>query len=69
MVSYMLAKQKDPEFYQPDYHGKVFTLPEIVKIINANGMPGEEWKTNMPRNLAHYIEVQVWNKKPLLEFI
>jgi hypothetical protein len=69
MVSYMLAKQKDPEFYQPDYHGKVFTLPEIIKIIDANGMPGEEWKTNMPGNLAHYIEAQVWNKKPLLEFI
>jgi hypothetical protein len=69
MVSYMFAKQKDPKFYQSDYHGKIFTLPEIVKIINANGMPGEEWKTNMPENLANYIEAQVWNKKPLLEFI
>jgi hypothetical protein len=69
MVSYMFAKQKDSKFYQPDYHGKVFTLSEIAEIINTNGMPGEEWNTNIPKNLAHYIEAQIWNKKPLLEFI
>jgi len=69
MVSYMFARQKDPKFYQQGYHGRVFTLTEIAEIIDINGMPGEEWNTNIPKNLAHYIEVQVWNKKPLLEFI
>lgn len=69
MVSYALARQKDPELYLPDYHGKVFTLSEITKIINKNGMPGEGWKTNLPKELANYVEAQVWNKKPLLELI
>ena len=68
MVSFMAANQKEAEYYLPEYHGKVFRLPEIRSIIETNGLPGERWGTNLPGHLANYIEAQVWNQKPLLEY-
>jgi hypothetical protein len=68
MVSWLLEKQKPPKYYLPDYHGKLFTLSEIRSIIESNGLPGEGWGTNLPDHLANYIEAQVWNHKPLLEY-
>jgi len=68
MVSMMVANQKEAEYYLPDYHGKLFTLSEIRAIVESNGLPGEKWGTNLPSYLANYIEAQVWNPKPLLEY-
>ena len=68
MVSILLANQKGSEYYLPDYHGKLFTLSEIRSIVESNGLPGEKWGTNLPSFLANYIEAQVWNHKPLLEY-
>jgi len=68
MVSAMMAAEKNPEHYEPDYHGKVFTLTEIRAIIEQNGLPGEKWQTKMPKHLAHYIEAQVWNQKLLVKY-
>jgi hypothetical protein len=66
MVSFLVADQKESEYYLPDYHGKLFTLSEILSIIESNGLPGEKWGTNLPSFLANYIEAQVWNQEPLL---
>jgi hypothetical protein len=68
MVSAMMDAEKNPEYYEPDYHGQVFTLTEVSRIIGEKGLPGEKWQTMMPRHLAHYIEAQVWNRRPLLEY-
>jgi hypothetical protein len=68
MVSMLLTNQQDPDYYLPDYHGKVFTLPEIRSIVESNGLPGEKWGSNLPSFLANYIEAQVWNHKPLVEY-
>jgi hypothetical protein len=68
MVSAMMESAKNPEYYEPDYHGKVFTLTEIAEIVTQKGLPGDKWQTRMPKHLAHYIEAQVWNRKPLLEY-
>jgi hypothetical protein len=68
MVSAMMEAEKNPEYYEPDYHGKVFTLVEIEEIIKQKGLPGDKWQTKMPKHLAHYIEAQVWNQKQLLEY-
>ncbi len=68
MVSFWLADLKDAEYYLPEYHGKVFTLPEIRSIVETNGLPGETWGNKLPENLANYIEAQVWNREPLVEF-
>jgi hypothetical protein len=69
MVSLMLANQKNSEHYLPDYHGKLFILSEIYSIVESNGLPGESWGTNLPSSLPNYIEAQVWNQKPLLEYM
>jgi hypothetical protein len=68
MVSFLLAAQKESEYYLPDYHGKVFTLSEIRPIVESLGLPGEKWGTNLPRSMPNYIEAQVWNHKSLLEY-
>lgn len=68
MVTLLLESQKNPDYYQPDYHGKLFTLPEILAIVAAKGLPDEGWETNVPSTLAHYIEAQVWNHRRLWEY-
>ena len=68
MVSFLLAHEKDPNYYLPDYHGKVFTLSEIRAIVDANGLPGEKWGCNLPSSLPNYIEAQVWRHGPLVEY-
>ncbi len=68
MVSFLLATQKESEYYLPEYHGKVFTLSEIRAIVESSGLPGEQWGTNLPSSMPNYIEAQVWNHEPLLEY-
>jgi hypothetical protein len=65
MISLWFGREKPKEYYLPDYHGKVFTLSEILSIIREKGLPEEDWETNLPSNLAPYIEAQVWNHKLL----
>ena len=65
MISLWLGRDKPPEYYLPDYHGKVFTISEILSIVEAQGMPEEDWDTNLPPDLAPYIEAQVWNHEIL----
>lgn len=69
MVSALMAVQKNPAYYEPDYHGKVFTLDEMTHIIAEKGLPGEGWQTQMPVHFAHYIEAQVWNRAVLLDYL
>ena len=61
MVSYWLRTQTDKIFYQPAYHGKVFTLPEVLEIIDRFGMPGNAWRTNPTRKHDIFIEAQLWS--------
>ena len=68
MISLWFGRDKPPEYYQPDYHGKIFTRTEILSIVEMKGVPEEAWETNLPSNLAPYIEAQVWNHKPLLKY-
>ena len=68
MVSFLLLNQKDSPYYLSDFHGKVFILDEIQDLVRSNGLPGEKWGNNLPRYFANYIEVQVWNQEPLLEY-
>ena len=68
MVSFLLAQEKESEYYLPDYHGKVFTLSEIRSIVESLGLPGEKWGANLPASMPNYIETQVWNHEPLLEY-
>jgi hypothetical protein len=67
MISLWFGREKPIEYYQPEYHGKVFTVSEILAIVESKGLPEEEWETNLPSDLAPYIEAQVWNHGPLME--
>ena len=69
MVTLLMADEKDARYYQPDYHGKLFTLSEIRAIVAVKGLPDEGWDTGVPDSLAHYIEAQVWNRDPLLPYL
>jgi hypothetical protein len=68
MISLWFDRQRPPEYYMPAYHGKVFTISEILSIVASKGLPEEAWKTNLPSDLAPYIEAQVWNHEPLLDY-
>jgi hypothetical protein len=68
MVSWMMDQQRNPTCYLPEFHGKVFTLPEIRQVIETKGLPGERWGTHLPSHLANYIEAQVWNREALFEY-
>ncbi len=67
MISRWFGRDKPAAYYQPEYHGKVFTVSEILSIVESKGLPEEEWDTNLPSDLAPYIEAQVWNQEPLME--
>lgn len=68
MISFWFGREKPEEYYLPDYHGKVFTLSEILSIVREKGLPEETWETNLPGHLAPYIEAQVWNHDLLERF-
>jgi len=68
MISLWFGTDQPPEYYLPDYHGKVFTRSEILAIVETKGLPEEGWETNLPDHLAPYIEAQVWNQQPLLAY-
>jgi hypothetical protein len=68
MVSFLLNMEKNPEYYLPEYHGRVFTLAEMRAILETNGQPGYRWGTELPSDMANYIEAQLWDHSPLLEY-
>jgi len=65
MISHWFSLEKPPEYYIPGLHGVVFTMPEILELVEEKGLPEEDWDTNLPPHLAPYIEAQVWNHKLL----
>lgn len=68
MISFWFGRKKPEEYYRPEVHGRVFTLPEILMIVAARGLPEEAWEPKLPDHLAPYIEAQVWNQEPLREY-
>ncbi len=69
MFSYELGREKSPEYYQPEYHGKVFTLSEIYTLFKERGLPEKGWWGNLPDDFFPYIEVQVWNHRILSRYL
>lgn len=61
MISYWLKGQIDRVFYLAEYHGRVFTLNEISKIIEQFGIPNTEWRIEPSRKYDLFIEAQIWD--------
>lgn len=68
MISMWFSREKPGEYYRPEVHGKVFTLPEILAIVVISGLPEDAWEPKLPDHLAPYIEAQVWNQEPLRDY-
>ena len=68
MYSLVLEKEKPEEYYQPAYHGKVFTLTEIKGMIEKKGEPKEGWWGHLPEDFFPYIEAQVWHQEKLFDY-
>lgn len=69
MITRFLAEQKEADYFLPMFHGKLFTLPEIVEIVRSQGLPGISWGCNLPDVYPNYIEAQVWNHRVLWDFV
>ncbi len=67
MVSYWLYREKPPAYYRPEYHGMIFTIPEILELVERDGLP-EGWTMPLPSHVGPYVEAQVWNHQPLAAY-
>jgi hypothetical protein len=54
-----------PNHLTRDYHGTVFDLDEIRDVVARFGMPSDRWKTDPSMLYAKFIEVQVWDDRPI----
>lgn len=70
MVSLWLHEEKThEEYYNPDLHGRVFTLSEILEVVKAHGIPNGEWDTDPKKAYDFFVEAQVWSFRPLEKYI
>lgn len=69
MATRFIANENKAEYFNSDYHGKVFTKQEILQIINKHGLPGECWRYDSKRKYDYFIEVQVWNDEFLSRIV
>jgi hypothetical protein len=60
MASLLYATREHHAAGRRPYHGRVFTLAEILLIVEEFRMPGPT---------ERFIEVQVWDERPILEFL
>lgn len=65
MASLPIATRDDLRPQRKRYHGQVFTLGEIEAVVAEYGMPGERWKTDPTMKYDKFIEVQVWDDRPI----
>lgn len=50
------------------YRGQIYTKEEIYKVIEQYGLP-QEWNRHGDHGPERYIEVQIWDDKPLTRYI
>lgn len=61
--------RKFGDFHRKPQHGQVFTLAEIEDVVGKYGLPGMKWKEDPKWRIDRYIEVQVWDDRPIWEFL
>ncbi|GFN30775.1 hypothetical protein [Paenibacillus xylaniclasticus] len=50
------------------YRGHVYTMHEIMEVIEQFGYP-QQWNQTGEKGPERYIEVQVWDDRPLLRYL
>jgi hypothetical protein len=69
MASFAIARRDVHLAQRKEYHGEVFTVREIAVVIAKHGMPGERWKTEPAMQYDRFIEMQVWDDRPIRQLL
>ena len=69
MASVAIARHEGHADHRKDYHGRVFTLHEIKDVIARHGMPADRWKTDPSMQYDRFVEMQVWDARPIRRFL
>ncbi|MGL5795910.1 MAG: hypothetical protein ACRC06_16220 [Waterburya sp.] len=69
MPSFNIPRTERGKTYLKPFHGQVFTLEEIKKVIQNYGLPGDKWKTEELWRYDRFVEVQIWDDRPLKKFV
>jgi hypothetical protein len=69
MASFLIAAGDGQQPERRPYHGRLFTLPQLKCVVEEFGIPGERWKTDSSRRFDRFIEVQVWDDRPIRELL
>ncbi len=69
MASLPIATKDEHLFHRKDYHGQVLTLSEIKAVVAEFGMPADRWKSDPTMAYDRFIEVQVWDDRPIKNFL
>ena len=69
MASLPIASRSDHITHRQDYHGQVFRLEEIRDVVRRFGMPSERWTAEASRQYDRFIEIQVWDERPIEAFM
>ncbi len=69
MASLPLGGEPKHALDRQPYHGKVFTLTEITQVVKHYGLPGPGGKAGRAALYDRFIEVQVWDGRPLRAYL
>ena len=69
MASYFNATRNSHLPDRKEYHGNVFTLGEIKDVVARFWMPSKRCTAEPSMNYDRFIEVQVWDDRPLKSFL
>lgn len=69
MVSFWLSQRQDEEYYQPKYHGKVFTFDGIKKISADIKHEDNIWEKDKSRAFDFFVEAQIWSDEIIDSYI
>jgi hypothetical protein len=69
MASLPLATRDNLQAEWRPYHGRVFTLDQIQAVAEEVGLSVDGRSASNPGRFDRFVEVQVWDERPVLEFI
>ena len=69
MASLPIATKEHHLPQRKTHHGQVLTLSEITEIVAEFGMLGDRWKREPSMVFDRFVEVQVWDDRPIRRYL
>lgn len=70
MVSlWLFEEHQDKGYFNEELHGKVFTIPEILNVVQEHGIPNGEWESDPQKSFDFFVEAQVWSLRPIQAYL